>query len=348
MKAAPVLRALEARGGWEPLLVHTGQHYDAALSDTFFRELALPAPARSLEVGSGPHGQMTGRILERFEAVLVDLKPDWVVVVGDVNSTVACGLAAVKMQIPVAHVEAGLRSGDRRMPEEINRILTDHLADLLLTTTADDDANLRGEGIPASRVRLVGDTMIDTLLALRPRFVRSAQTPAADWARGDYAVATVHRPENVDTPQALARIVRILEGASERVPTLLSLHPRTRARLQSSGEGRRLDRLARLRITEPLPYLTFMGAAAGARVLLTDSGSLQQEGLVLGVPCLTMRRSTERPVTVRAGANRLVGSDPEEVLASLDAALQEPKRAYEIPPLWDGRAGERIAEALSA
>ncbi|MBI4230923.1 MAG: UDP-N-acetylglucosamine 2-epimerase (non-hydrolyzing) [Planctomycetes bacterium] len=346
MKAAPILRALDARGGWEAHLVHTGQHYDPALSDAFFRDLNLPKPTRSLDVGSGSHGQMTGRVLERFEAALLELKPDWVVVVGDVNSTLACALAAVKLHIRAAHVEAGLRSFDRRMAEEHNRVLTDHLCDLLLTTAEDDDANLAREGIPSSRVRLVGDTMIDTLLALRGRFEPLSKTPAAGWEGKLFAVATAHRPENVDGAGNLAHVVEVLEGTAARLPTVLSLHPRTKVRLQSAGLWGRLERSGALRVVEPLGYLAFMGIASRARVLVTDSGSLQQEGLVLGVPCLTMRENTERPITVRYGANRLVGTDPAKVLRALDEVLSEPVPRYKTPPFWDGRAGERIAAAL--
>ncbi|MBN2491969.1 MAG: UDP-N-acetylglucosamine 2-epimerase (non-hydrolyzing) [Planctomycetes bacterium] len=343
VKVAPVLRALRGRGV-EVRLVHTGQHYDDAMSRAFFRDLGIPAPEVDLGVGSGPHGAQTGRVLERFEADLVAHPADAVVVVGDVNSTLAAALAAAKLEVPVAHVEAGLRSFDRAMPEELNRLLTDRIADWLFVTETSGVRNLEREGIPAARIFLVGNVMIDSLEAARRAWQAAGRAPAAP-AQGAYAVMTLHRPANVDRADILAGILDAVGELAGRLPVVFPVHPRTAERLAAFGLGPRLAAAPGLATTAPMGYLEFLGLLAGARLILTDSGGAQEEALVLGVPCVTLRESTERPVTVAMGGNRLVGSDPARIRVGIEAALAvggAPRR----PPLWDGRAAERIADIL--
>ena len=346
MKVAPVLHAAKKHGAIEQLLVHTGQHYDAAMSDSFFTDLGLPEPDVNLEVGSATHAVQTARIMLGFEPVLDEHRPDWVVVYGDVNSTVACALVAVKKGIRVAHVEAGLRSRDRGMPEEINRLLTDQLADLCLTPSRDGDENLVAEGIPEHRIRFVGNVMVDTLLRLRPR-ARELGVPERFGVAGSpYAVVTFHRPSNVDDPDNLREILGGLRDLSERMPVVFPIHPRTRQRVTEFGLGELLDGI---RLETPLPYLDTVGLVERAALVLTDSGGLQEETTVLGIPCLTARPNTERPVTITEGTNRLVKSTREdigrsvaEVLERSDAGEFRPSR----PEGWDGCAGERVVEAL--
>ncbi|MFI7588421.1 non-hydrolyzing UDP-N-acetylglucosamine 2-epimerase [Spongisporangium articulatum] len=342
-KAAPVIAALAARGV-EQRLVHTGQHYDDKLSRVFFTELELPEPDVNLGVGSGSHGTQTAAVLIGLEALFEREKPSLVVVYGDVNSTLAAALAAVKLGIPVAHVEAGLRSFDDTMPEEINRRLTDQICELLFVTSADAVAHLTREGVATSRVHLVGNPMIDTLLrhlsALDARALRASRPELA----GRFAVATLHRPSNVDDPATAARLVEVLRGVAERLPVVIPVHPRGRAALAAAG----LESPG-IVVVEPLPYTTFLGLVAESAVVVTDSGGVQEETTVLGVPCLTMRPNTERPVTITHGTNRLV--TPESVLSALDevlAAPAAPRPAPEParPPLWDGAAGERIADVI--
>ncbi len=343
MKIAPLLRVLRNRGHLETRLVHTGQHYDAAMSDQFFAELGIPEPDVNLGVGSGSHAQQTAEILRRMEPVLVEQAPDAVVVVGDVNSTVAASLAAVKMGIPVAHVEAGLRSFDRSMPEEINRLFTDQIASWLFTTEPQAEANLLREGIPGERIHFVGNVMIDTLVEQLPRARARDTLERLDLQPGAYGVLTLHRPSNVDDPERLRRIFAVLAEIQRGVPLVFPVHPRTQKALESLlGE----QGTAGLLTTPPLGYLDFLRLLADARLVLTDSGGIQEETTFLGVPCLTLRDNTERPVTVTHGTNTLVGGDPAMLLAAVREALAGTAREHRVPELWDGRAAERIAAIL--
>jgi len=344
VKVAPVIRALVDRGV-AVRLVHTGQHYDDRMSRSFFRDLGMPTPDVDLEVGSAPHGAQTGRVLERFEADLMAHPTDAVVVVGDVNSTVAATLAAVKLGVPVAHVEAGLRSFDETMPEEINRLITDRISTWLFTTEPSAVENLRREGTPAERIHAVGNVMIDSLEAGRAAWQTGERSKAAP-ADGPYAVMTLHRPANVDRAEVLRGVLETVAELSRRMPVVFPVHPRTSARIEKFGLNEILAGHDGLRTAEPLGYLEFLGLFAGADLILTDSGGAQEEALVLGVPCVTMRDSTERPITIEMGGNRLVGADPAAIRRGIEEALAT--RADEVgrPPQWDGRAAERIAEIL--
>ena len=346
MKVAPVIRAACARPAIQQVLVHTGQHYDHAMSDAFFRDLDLPAPDVNLGVGSGTHAAQTGRIMMEFEPVLDQHRPDWVLVYGDVNSTIACALVAAKKGIRIAHVEAGLRSRDRGMPEELNRILTDQLADLCLTPSSDGNENLRAEGIGEHRIVLVGNVMVDTLLHLRER-ARATRSPDHFGVAGKrYAFVTLHRPSNVDSPETLAELLAALEELAGKMPVIFPIHPRTRARIGEFG----LSRMAtNVRLVDPLGYLETVALVEGSTLVLTDSGGLQEETTVLGIPCITARPNTERPVTVTEGTNRLVASSRtavqqaiEEVLAHATNGNPEPRR----PAFWDGQAGVRVVQAI--
>ena len=346
VKAAPLLEASRAHPGVETLLVHTGQHYDDALSGALFRDLELRAPDVNLEVGSGSHARQTASVMCAFEPVVLGWRPDVVVVVGDVNSTLACALVCAKLGVRVAHVEAGLRSRDRTMPEEVNRLLTDQLSDLLLTPSADADRNLAGEGIPPERVRLVGNVMIDSLLKQLGRAAGSRVREELGLGGADYAVVTLHRPSNVDEPGVLGRILSALGRIGERLPVVFPIHPRTRTRLEGFGLGGAAG--AGVRFVEPLGYLDFLRLYSGARLVLTDSGGLQEETTALGVACLTLRENTERPVTVELGTNRVVGTDPARIVAVAEAALAQDRQKGppRVPPLWDGRTAGRILDAL--
>jgi UDP-N-acetylglucosamine 2-epimerase (non-hydrolysing) len=327
------------------LLVHTGQHYDASMSDAFFRDLGLPEPDAHLGVGSGTHAEQTGRLLLALEPEFARHRPDWVVVYGDVNSTLAASLVARKMGLAIAHVEAGVRSFDRDMPEEVNRVLTDQLADLCLTPGASADANLRREGIPDARIVAVGNVMVDTLLALRARASALGMPQRMGVAGGPYAFATFHRAGNVDDRATLTELAAALAEVAHRMPVLFAVHPRTRGRLEAFGLA---SALGATRLVEPLGYLETIGLVERAAVVLTDSGGLQVETTVLGVPCLTARTTTEWTETVTAGTNRLVSPTRAAILAQLDAAL-EARRGGDpaLPPLWDGAAGERIVRLLA-
>lgn len=338
-KAAPVIRALEARG-FTQLLVHTGQHYDDRMSEVFFRELDLPRPDINLGVGSGSHGEQTARIMIEMERVLTERRPDLVMVYGDVNSTVAASLVAAKLEIPTAHVEAGLRSFDMSMPEEINRLVTDRLSSLLLATSPDAIAHLGNEGVDPGKVHFVGNPMIDTLLAQLDRFdVDRARTIFG--LEGPYAVSTLHRPGNVDDPQDVKAIVTSLHAVADLAPVVLPLHPRGRGRLEDAG----LLEHPSLNVVEPLGYVDFMGLVRGASLVVTDSGGVQEETTVLGVPCLTLRPNTERPVTITDGTNRLVTRDDLPRVAEEVLVAGRPE-TWPVPPLWDGAAGERIARVV--
>jgi UDP-N-acetylglucosamine 2-epimerase (non-hydrolysing) len=334
------------------VLVHTGQHYDLAMNERLFADLELPAPDINLEVGSGTHAVQTAEVMRRFEPVVDDLQPACVVVVGDVNSTLACSLVATKKRTPVIHVEAGLRSFDRGMPEEINRVLTDQIADLLYTTERDAADNLAREGIDAARVHFVGNVMIDSLLAHRSRALAPSQTLAragvdgfmTDGAEG-YGVVTLHRPSNVDTPDALGEALAILGRVATRVRLVWPVHPRTRANIDRFGFASFMAN-PRIAMLEPQGYLEMLGLLANARLVLTDSGGIQEETTALSVPCLTMRENTERPITVTEGTNELVGRDSVRVTACVDDILLNGGKRGRVPELWDGRAATRIASHL--
>jgi UDP-N-acetylglucosamine 2-epimerase (non-hydrolysing) len=339
MKVTPVLGALE-RSGAETVLVHTGQHYDTSMSGVFFRDLGTRPPDHHLEVGSGTHAEQAGRVMTAFEPLVDALAPDVVVVVGDVNSTMACAIVAAKAGALVAHVEAGLRSRDWAMPEEVNRVVTDRVSDYLLAPSPDAVDNLLAEGYRDDQIHLVGNVMVDSLLANVDRARRRGTAAALGLDPGNYGLVTLHRPANVDGP-VLAGLVGALAEVAAACPLVFPVHPRTRRYLQE------LPAAANLRLVEPLGYLDFIDLEAGARLVLTDSGGVQEETTVLGVPCLTLRENTERPITVTEGTNRVVGRDPAAIVAAARHVLEhgvEPRR----PSLWDGKAGERIADVLLA
>jgi len=347
MKIAPLVAALRRRpAAFESVLVHTGQHYDEKLSQVFFDELGIPRPDINLNVGSGSHAQQTAAIMAAVEPVLIEQRIDLVLVVGDVNSTIACALVATKLGIPVAHVEAGLRSFDRRMPEEINRVLTDQISDLLFTTEESALDNLRREGVDPSKVHFVGNVMIDTLLAHRERARSSTAHRDIGVTPGEYALMTLHRPSNVDDTAAFERLMLGIDHVARQIPVIFPVHPRTRPVVTKSPTAAAMVAAGRLRLIDPQGYLDFIGLLEGARVVLTDSGGIQEETTILGVPCLTLRENTERPVTVTQGTNQLVGSDPHKIAAAW-ARVRESAAVHTAPPLWDGGAAERIAGVLS-
>ena len=342
IKVAPLCKALLDRVDQYPdlevILVHTGQHYSANMSGTFFRDLGIPEPDINLEVGSGSHAEQTGKVMIAFEQVCLLHKPDCVIVVGDVNSTLACALTAKKLGICVAHVEAGLRSRDMSMPEEINRLCTDAIADLLFTTDTSAGENLLSEGVAREKIHFVGNTMIDTL---RKQIDQALSIPLPDQLKArEYAVLTLHRPANVDSPEVLGRLMGAVNTIARRMPVVFPMHPRTRSRLSD------IEVDANIRIVEPMSYLPFLGLVAQARMVLTDSGGIQEETTVLGVPCLTMRENTERPITCEMGTNRLVGCDPEMILKEATAVLDGETHAGQVPDKWDGGAADRIVDIL--
>jgi UDP-N-acetylglucosamine 2-epimerase (non-hydrolysing) len=341
MKVAPVYAELERRKSVEQRLIHTGQHYDAAVKDVFFAELPLPQPHVQLEVGSGAHGEQTARALAGLERVFQELEPDLVVVPGDVNSTLAGALAAVKLQIPVCHLEAGLRSFDRTMPEEHNRRVTDHLSTLLLTHSREAHDNLEQEGISGECVVLVGNTMIDTLMANVGKARRLAVWRQLGLRAGGYVLVTLHRPALVDEPELLTRTMRALEAVAVESPVVFPVHPRTLDRLETLG----FAPSERLVLTKPLPYKRFLSLQAGAEAVVTDSGGVQEETTALGVPCFTLRDNTDRPVTVTQGSNTVLGLDPDR-LAEIPALIAERLTELRKPPFWDGHASERAADAI--
>jgi len=330
----------------ESTLLHTGQHYDDNLSRVFFGDLGLPSPDIYLGVGSGSHAQVTAGVMVAFEKELAACRPDLVVVVGDVNSTLACAVTASKLGVPIAHVEAGLRSFDRRMPEEINRIVTDALSTWLFTTERDADENLLREGIPSEQIHFVGNVMIDTLLRYKDRALHTQVLDRFGIEAGQYAVVTLHRPSNVDHPDLLRAILGALGQIQERLPVVFPVHPRTRARIEAFGLTGQVDALPNLHVCEPLGYLDFLHLLARALVVLTDSGGIQEETTILGVPCLTLRENTERPVTLTQGTNRLIGSDPERMVIEFERILSGDIPQGHAPELWDGRAAERIVQVL--
>jgi UDP-N-acetylglucosamine 2-epimerase (non-hydrolysing) len=395
MKVAPLVRAINKRnfsdrsspGAIHYVLVHTGQHYDANMSDAFFRDLKLPEPDLHLGVGSGTHGEQTGKVLIEFEKVLLSERPDLVIVVGDVNSTLACSLAAVKLHIPVAHVEAGLRSFDRNMPEEINRLLTDAVSDYLFTPSIEGNENLVKEGVPQNKIFLVGDIMVDSLLfhldqarktnilerlSLNPAISRFSSIPTAPGAEGDhcsqtpscYALVTLHRPANVDYRESFEAIIRGLLEVSTRLPVLFPIHPRTAKQVKALDlefafdfhdswdikperyfEDDKLKR--KIHCFAPLGYLDFLNLMSNAKVVLTDSGGIQEETTILNVPCITLRNTTERPITLTEGTNVLVYNDPKKIVVEVEKVLDGPPRLSRCPSLWDGHTAERIVSILS-
>ena len=352
VKLAPVYRALNRSSKFSVSLVHTGQHYSEDLSDIFFEELRIPRPDIYLGAGSGSHGEQTAILLKRFEEVLLERKPHLVIVVGDVNSSLACALAAAKVvygdgrRPKIAHVEAGLRSFDRTMPEEVNRVLTDTISDFLFTTEQSANANLMREGIPAERIFFVGNVMIDTLLNQIQKATKLRVWESYGYKERGYGVVTLHRPSSVDDRETLNNILHALEKVSETIPLVFPIHPRTAQRLQdfglqpSHGAGRCL------KITLPLGYLEFLSLLSQASLVLTDSGGIQEETTVLGVPCLTLRENTERPITLEEGTNTLVGVQPQKILQGVDQILSAELRCAERPKLWDGKAAERIVRVL--
>jgi len=341
IKMAPIVHELHKRSIAQ-LLVHTGQHYDTQMSHSFFVDLGLPEPDVYLDVGSDTHARQTARIMRAFEQVCLHYRPDLVVVVGDVNSTLAASVVAAKMHIPIAHVEAGLRSFDRSMPEEVNRLVTDHLSELLFTTEPSANANLQTEGIASERVNYVGNCMIDTLLKHL-----DAGIEAEPWARlfgmepASYGVLTLHRPSNVDEQEILAGLIQTLQRSTD-VPIVFPVHPRTRNRLEEAG----IDLSAPLRPCAPLPYVAFLGLVARSKFVLTDSGGLQEETTALGIPCLTLRSNTERPITIEEGTNCLVGTDPYKIRESIASVLAGNWKQGKRPPLWDGCSAPRIVDVI--
>jgi UDP-N-acetylglucosamine 2-epimerase (non-hydrolysing) len=352
MKMAPLLRALEKHPDVHTHLIHTGQHYDENLSEVFFEHLGIRQPDIRLDIGSGSHGAQTGKILERMETVLKNWRADGrrfdrMVVVGDVNSTMAAALAAVKLEIPVAHVEAGLRSFDRSMPEEINRIVTDAISDMLFVSEPSGVENLRREGHAEDEIHLVGNVMIDTLRRLLPT-ARASDFLAKHGLRpGTYGVITMHRPANVDRAACLGPLLEVLADISRNLPLVFPIHPRTRKRIEQFGLARCLTETEGMILMEPLGYLDFQSLTSQAKVIVTDSGGLQEESTALGIPCLTMRPNTERPITVEEGTSTLVGNDPDQLRSCLQAVLNGAYKQGRCPALWDGHAAERIAAVLS-
>lgn len=337
MKVAPVLNALKGRKSVEQTLIHTGQHYDANMSDVFFQQLGIPAPDVNLAVGSGTHAKQTAEIMIRLEPIVLERQPDMVLVYGDVNSTVATALVCAKLGVQIGHVEAGLRSFDRTMPEEINRHMTDQLADLLFTPSEDGDENLRREGIPATKIFFVGNVMIDSLVRLLPL----AKKTSTDSVPKRYALVTLHRPANVDDSVTLKGILESLLEVNRDLAVVFPAHPRTRKRISDFGLN-----AGQLLLLDPLPYVDFLGLQSRATVVITDSGGIQEETTYLGIPCLTVRENTERPITVSMGTNVLVGRDRDKLRSELSRALVGDPQKRTVPPLWDGHAGERIAEVL--
>ena len=346
MKIAPIVKACKSSGVIESFLVHTGQHYDEKMSDLFFHQLDIPEPDINLEVGSASHAVQTAEIMKAFEPIILRHKPDAVLVVGDVNSTIACGLVAVKLSIKLIHVEAGLRSFDRSMPEEINRILTDSISDILFCTEQSGIDNLINEGISREKVFLVGNVMIDTLLKNKNKAEESNILNQFNLNGGGFAVLTLHRPANVDDPVVFGRILDALEVIQNDMPILFPVHPRTRQNLLSLHLDHRIKDMPNLQLVEPLGYLDFLKLMASARVVLTDSGGIQEETTILKVPCLTLRENTERPITAEIGPNQIVGTNPDVIIKAYRQVTDGKWRESQIPPLWDGNAAERIVGLL--
>jgi UDP-N-acetylglucosamine 2-epimerase (non-hydrolysing) len=342
MKVAPVYRALQGKGISRQTIVHTGQHYDGNMSDVFFRDLAIPAPDVNLQVGSGSHAEQTAAIMTRFETIVLQREPDLVLVYGDVNSTAAATLVCAKVQIPVGHVEAGLRSFDRSMPEEVNRIVTDSLGDALFTPSEDGNENLAREGVPKERVFFVGNVMIDSVVHLLPLALDRFDSLARKFKLREYGLVTLHRPSNVDDDEMLSRILDALSEISLDLPLIFPVHPRTRHRLGHLPG----DQFRRVHMIEPLGYLDFLTLEQRARLVITDSGGIQEETTGLGVPCITLRENTERPVTVSIGTNVLIGRDMDRLKQEVGRILAGSAKKGKLPPLWDGNASLRVSEVI--
>ncbi len=347
IKIAPLTNVYKNRPEIESVLVHTGQHYDEKMSDLFFRQLRIPEPDINLGIGSASHAVQTAEIMKAFEPVVLQHKPDVVLVVGDVNSTIACGLVAVKLGVKLVHVEAGLRSFDRTMPEEINRVLTDSISDLLFCTEQSGVDNLKAEGIPDEKIHMVGNVMIDSLLRNKAKAERSTILDDLNLNGDSYAILTLHRPANVDDPQVLAQILEAVDSLQHDMPVIFPIHPRTRKNLSSGSLAKRLDKMPGLRLLDPIGYLDFMKLMSKARLVMTDSGGVQEETTILEVPCVTLRENTERPVTVELGNNRIVGTDPKRIIAACrEIIANNSPHQCRTPPLWDGKAAERIVKIL--
>ena len=347
MKIAPIMAAYDSCSNIEPILVHTGQHYDEKMSNLFFRQLGIPEPDINLGVGSASHAVQTAEIMKAFEKVVLQHEPDAVLVVGDVNSTIACGLVAVKLSVKLVHVEAGLRSFDRSMPEEINRVLTDSISDLLFCTEQSGVDNLIHEGIPKEKIFLVGNVMIDTLLKNRTKAECSNVLNQLNLDGNDFAVLTLHRPANVDNVAVFARILDALEIIQEDMPVIFPVHPRTRRNLYSTSLWERVEAMVGLRLLDPVGYLDFLKLVSSAKIVLTDSGGVQEETTILKVPCLTLRENTERPITAEIGSNHVVGTETGRIIEVYRHVVDNDQREPQIPPFWDGRAAERIVSILS-
>ena len=342
MKVAPLYHALAADAGFDPAVVHTGQHYDANMSDAILADLRVPPPAHHLGIGSGSHAEQTGGVMIAYEKVALADRPDWIIVVGDVNSTAACAMVGAKLGIRTVHLEAGLRSRDRTMPEEINRLVTDAISDVLWTPSPDADENLAAEGVPAEKVTRVGNIMLDSFEMVRPQIELERQGFAAGLPER-YGVVTLHRPSNVDDPAQLQQLCTALVALQQELPLVFPVHPRTRQRLEAANLWNVLE-AAGLRLIEPVPYIRFMSLVIGAAAVVTDSGGVQEETTYLGIPCLTLRPNTERPVTVTEGTNRL--TRPDILLADVRAALQPGRNGHRRPEHWDGRTAQRCVEDL--
>lgn len=347
MKIGPIVQALRAVAGVEPYLVHTGQHYDAKMSQLFFEELAIPEPDVNLGIGSGSHTVQTAQTMIAFEQACLRESPDMVLVVGDVNGTLACGLVAAKLSIPLVHVEAGLRSFDRTMPEEINRILTDAISDLLFVSEPSGLENLKNEGIASDKVHFVGNVMIDSLLGNLVKSEASAILDQLDVEPKGYAVLTLHRPSNVDDSDAMTRILDAIDVIQARIPVVFPMHPRTRRNVADMGLEGRIAQMPNLIVIDPVGYLDFLKLNANASLVLTDSGGIQEETTVLQVPCITLRENTERPITIDVGTNRLVGSSTDAIITAFQQLSEQTGGTGRIPELWDGKTANRIADIIA-
>ncbi len=347
MKIAPIQRQMQLKDhAFEPILIHTGQHYDERMSKLFFEDLQLPQPDVYLGVGSGSHAEQTAKIMIEFEKVCLEYKPDYVLVVGDVNSTAACSLVASKLWIPVAHVEAGLRSFDRRMPEEINRVVTDALSDLLFTTEKSGTNNLVKEGVDSSRIHFVGNVMIDSLVYFLGKAAETDILDKLGLKKGEFALVTLHRPSNVDNPENFLKILNAFQEIQRDIPIIFPIHPRTEKNIKQFGLEDTVKSLKNLRLLPPIGYLEFLQLEQTCKFVMTDSGGIQEETTYLGIPCLTLRENTERPITAELGTNEVVGTDTEKIIRNAKKILAGEWKKGNIPPLWDGRAAERIVNIL--